>query len=960
MANNYYTFTDTFIPGARARSGDVDREYQAIEAAFDLLPSSNTALTGGRAAFAGTSAGTGNAYEVTMPDTRTANTNGDEVIFIADKTNTGAATLNVDTLGAQAIVRADGNALTAGDIQSGLMYIVRWDSANTRYQMITPSTSYLTDAQAAAAAAAASETAAGLSETAAALSETNAGISETNAAGSAQAAEDWAIYPEDSLVPASSGGNEVDEYSAYHWAQKAQSFSGLPAGTAGQILHYNGAWVATSIITVASGAGTAATFDPGSSQTLYYNNVAHMNTDVYGVNISGRQTGTDGGRLTLQGAPTYNTSYFWQSGNNMLAVMSGQTRWLMSGSGGNTFTDAGGTTSWSLGSTSLTTSGSTGAASISMASTGTATILWGSHSANGGFSFRSASGTFEVWERTNVGGLDNQWIGAANDGGVSLFYAGTSTARTTSNGWEVDGTLIDLDSGAVADAAVRVLTSLGGVRINVDGSTTGQLQIYQTTSAGADEDLWIRGSRNGSTSLYHNGSERIETTTSGINVIGPTGEATIEITGIASNDANLLVQNGNGGYRLNVEASTGNLELWQTTNVGVDEDLWIAATRNGGVSLYYDNATRLLTASTSVDLYGTLANDPNTGGSQTGLYRIMNSGGTLAGDIGYTASVDMLIYNRVHGGDIVFQGEDSGGTVRTMMRLQPGSAGQLLNPTAGWQIQHAGTNLLVTSVNGLAVTPATGNEGRLDLEATGTNQSAVVRARADGGGMAMRWYEPTLVGQIVQTSAGASVEDTWIEMSLNADVALFYDNTEVARTKTAATGGFEVNNTQTGAGFERVLTESDIVAGGDLFKFKDANTARASTTTLADDDDLFGFALEANTFYAIEAWLDFSSSSATPGMRWAFQVSQANQDSAYSYSKELQAGGISGVAVTSVTSIITETMAASDMTAIKIKGMIYTHSTNDPTVDFQWAQNVSSAGNTLLNRGSWIKFTKLG
>ncbi len=52
--------------------------------------------------------------------------------------------------------------------------------------------------------------------------------------------------------------------------------------------------------------------------------------------------------------------------------------------------------------------------------------------------------------------------------------------------------------------------------------------------------------------------------------------------------------------------------------------------------------------------------------------------------------------------------------------------------------------------------------------------------------------------------------------ALDADVALFYAALEVARTKTAVTGGFEVNNTQTGGGFERVLTQSD--------------TARAATT----------------------------------------------------------------------------------------------------------------------------------
>ncbi|MBL4781666.1 MAG: hypothetical protein JKX92_05435 [Porticoccaceae bacterium] len=38
-----------------------------------------------------------------------------------------------------------------------------------------------------------------------------------------QAVADWASTPEDTLVPAASGGNEVDDYSLVHWAAKAIS-----------------------------------------------------------------------------------------------------------------------------------------------------------------------------------------------------------------------------------------------------------------------------------------------------------------------------------------------------------------------------------------------------------------------------------------------------------------------------------------------------------------------------------------------------------------------------------------------------------------------------------------------------------------------------------------------------------------------------------------------------------------
>jgi len=49
--------------------------------------------------------------------------------FIAGYTNTGAATLNVDTLGAKAVVKAAGSALAAGDLIAGAAYLVVYDAS---------------------------------------------------------------------------------------------------------------------------------------------------------------------------------------------------------------------------------------------------------------------------------------------------------------------------------------------------------------------------------------------------------------------------------------------------------------------------------------------------------------------------------------------------------------------------------------------------------------------------------------------------------------------------------------------------------------------------------------------------------------------------------------------------------------------------------------------------------------
>jgi hypothetical protein len=68
-------------------------------------------------------------------------------------------------------------------------------------------------------------------------------------------------------------------------------------------------------------------------------------------------------------------------------------------------------------------------------------------------------------------------------------------------------------------------------------------------------------------------------------------------------------------------------------------------------------------------------------------------------------------------------------------------------------------------------------------------------------------------GAVLYKSAGNWLDTPGILIDPTADVKLHQNTAEVARTITAAAGGFAANNTLTGAGFERVLTASDIFGG---------------------------------------------------------------------------------------------------------------------------------------------------
>jgi len=81
----------------------------------------------------GTSTGSSNTYALTLVPAITAYPTGMRVRFIANHASTGAATLNIDSVGAVAIKRQDGStALAAGDIISGDVIEVIHDGTNWR------------------------------------------------------------------------------------------------------------------------------------------------------------------------------------------------------------------------------------------------------------------------------------------------------------------------------------------------------------------------------------------------------------------------------------------------------------------------------------------------------------------------------------------------------------------------------------------------------------------------------------------------------------------------------------------------------------------------------------------------------------------------------------------------------------------------------------------------------------
>jgi hypothetical protein len=160
MSNDYFAHEnlDSFTT---ARAADVNAIGQAVEAAFDLLPS--PAIMRRRNIDTVAAGGSADTITVTSGYSIPAYVLGQQVSFVASADNTGPVTINLDGLGAKQVVSADGSPLAAGDILDGRIYELRYDGA--AFQMLAGSGgsggSEATEAAiAAAAAASASATAA--------------------------------------------------------------------------------------------------------------------------------------------------------------------------------------------------------------------------------------------------------------------------------------------------------------------------------------------------------------------------------------------------------------------------------------------------------------------------------------------------------------------------------------------------------------------------------------------------------------------------------------------------------------------------------------------------------------------------------------------------------------------------------------------------------------------------------
>jgi hypothetical protein len=239
---------------------------------------------------------------------------------------------------------------------------------------------------------------------------------------------------------------------------------------------------------------------------------------------------------------------------------------------------------------------------------------------NGSDSYLKDVGTGRLVIETNgtdvslKSGSDNMLV-ATKDGSVELYHNNVKKLETTSGGVDVTGTVTTDGLNVSGTSTLTGDVSVSG-ELNMTGTGTNILD-YAGTAVSA---RWLNSSpvfesifsatREGDISLYHNGSKKFETTSTGVDVTG-----TVTADGLslgdneninlgASNDLQIYHDGANSYIK---DVGTGNLTISANQlvikNSAVNE-AGLIFTENGALELYYDDSKKLETTSNGVEVTG--------------------------------------------------------------------------------------------------------------------------------------------------------------------------------------------------------------------------------------------------------------------------------------------------------------------------------------------------------------------
>lgn len=130
MTNDYFNHGSALTQHTLARASQVNAIFQSIVAGLDKLPDADP-LNQGRVTYV-TDTGSADAYVVSLAKAPSSYVAGLSIVMKAANTNTGASTVNVNSLGVKSIKRYNGDDLVANDIVTGALIHLVYDGTNFR------------------------------------------------------------------------------------------------------------------------------------------------------------------------------------------------------------------------------------------------------------------------------------------------------------------------------------------------------------------------------------------------------------------------------------------------------------------------------------------------------------------------------------------------------------------------------------------------------------------------------------------------------------------------------------------------------------------------------------------------------------------------------------------------------------------------------------------------------------
>jgi hypothetical protein len=364
------------------------------------------------------------------------------------------------------------------------------------------------------------------------------------------------------------------------------------------------------------------------------------------------------------------------------------------------------------------------------------------------------------------------------------------------------------------------------------------------------------------------------------------------------------------------------------------------------VTLYWDENQRLRTAQQGIEFIGSSASGA--------VARFFSSAGTtLIGLVSFGSSQGEIQQLNNNGSAFQIQSPDAGAVGRVLFRADPDNTAALY---------HVGGVQIITRADGAEI-----RSGNSNNPATGTSQDFFLRfvnqSSVEIGGLEFASaVDLTLTNRVHAGNILMRAEDTGgvlrtlIDMDPDDDVALFDAGTEVLRTLPAASGGAEANNTLTGAGFERVLTESD--APTILTAVKGSSTSRNTDIVPSADPDL-SIALAIGTWF-IEGFIIWNEvTGAGQGIQIDFRMGTGTGAGSYNYQDRTTSANPDTARAGSQAMTTPTDFVNTDTSVRRARVQAVVVVSVAGNFEFFWAQSVSNAQNTTVVGDSCIVATQL-